>query len=91
MSHEDLVYRENVIFVLYQSALNGEITQSEFFKVKEIVKRAKRVDLKTVMSKNCKHYEMPESLKKTINYLSAWETAPDAGGELESFIWLFED
>ena len=32
---------ENVIFVLYQACLRGEITQSEFEKSKEIVKRAK--------------------------------------------------
>lgn len=31
---------DNVIFVLYQACLNGEITRSEFEKSKEIVKRA---------------------------------------------------
>ena len=33
----------NVIFELYKAALNGEITQDEFVKVKRIVKRARAI------------------------------------------------
>lgn len=31
----------NAVFVMYRAALNGEITQEDFFNVKEILKRCK--------------------------------------------------
>ena len=39
----ELVILSNVIFELYKAALNGEITQDEFVKVKRIVKRARAI------------------------------------------------
>lgn len=40
----ELVCLGNVIFELYKASLNGEIAQNEFFKVKEIVKRARVIE-----------------------------------------------
>ena len=41
---DDFVYRKNVMYEFYKAALSGEITQSEFCKAKEIIKRAKGYD-----------------------------------------------
>ena len=40
----ELVSLSNIIFELYKAALNGEITQDEFVKVKRIVKRARVIE-----------------------------------------------
>lgn len=39
----EVVYLSNVIFELYKASLAGEITQEDFFKMKDIVKRARIV------------------------------------------------
>lgn len=36
----DFVCRQNVEWEFYRASLNGEITREEFFKAREIIKRA---------------------------------------------------
>lgn len=45
---DDFVYRGNVMYEFYKAALNGEITRAEFFKAKEIIKRASPITSKEI-------------------------------------------
>ena len=45
----DLVHSCNVVFELYKAALKNEITQEEFFKVKQIVERARVIPVKEII------------------------------------------